>query len=156
MEPAYTELQICLFSKTKFLIMRKSACFSAVLLAAFVFSLTNVFAQSVTVSGMVIHGTTQEGIPAVSVTVKGGTQGTFTDSKGDFKLTVPRLPVTLVVSSVGFETKELNVDNASTPVTVSLNATSSLGQEVVVSATRTPQRILESPVSIERVNATTI
>ena len=136
--------------------MRKGFCFSAVLLAALLFSLTNAFAQTITISGTVKNTATQEGIAAVSVTVKGGPQGTFTDSKGDFTLHVPHLPVTIVVSSVGFETKELTVDNASAPVHVSLNATVSLGQEVVISATRTPQRILESPVSIERVNATAI
>ncbi|MGN6401544.1 MAG: carboxypeptidase-like regulatory domain-containing protein, partial [Flavisolibacter sp.] len=136
--------------------MRKSFCFSAVLLAAFFFSLTNAFAQNITISGTVKNAATQEGITAVSVTVKGGPQGTFTDAKGDFTLHVAQLPATLVISSIGFETKEVMVDNAATPVTVSLNATVSLGQEVVISATRTPQRILESPVSIERVNATTI
>jgi outer membrane receptor protein involved in Fe transport len=92
----------------------------------------------------------------VSVTVKGGTQGITTDASGSFTISGLSLPVNLVVSSVGFETRELTVTSAATRVDVNLNPTSSLGQEVVVSATRTPQRILESPVSIERVNAATI
>src|SRR5215213_7349769 len=136
--------------------MRESRSFFAVLLAAFVFSLTTAYAQSVPLSGTVKNATTQEGVPAVSVTVKGGSQGTFTDATGGFKLNVPRLPVTLVFSSVGFEPREQTVDAASTPVEVSFTPMSTLGQEVVVSATRTPLRILESPVSIERVNAATI
>ncbi len=74
----------------------------------------------------------------------------------DFTLAATSLPVTLTFSSVGFESKELSVSNASASIEVSLNPVTSLGQEVVVSATRTPQRILESPVTIERVSATTI
>src|SRR5215203_2161805 len=136
--------------------MRESRSFFAVLLAAFVFSFTTAYAQSVPLSGTVKNATTQEGVPAVSVTVKGDLQGTFTDATGGFKLNVPRLPVTLVFSSVGFEPREIVVDAATAPVQVSLTSVSTLGQEVVVSATRTSQRILESPVTIERVNAVAI
>jgi outer membrane receptor protein involved in Fe transport len=136
--------------------MRKSLSFLAVLLAAIFFSLSPVYAQNVVIKGVVKHITTGEGIPSVSITIKGGSQGSYTDANGGFKLTVPSLPVTLVFSSIGFDPKEVVVDNIATPVNVNLNPASSLGQEVVISATRTPQRILESPVSIERVNATTI
>ena len=136
--------------------MRKSTGYSAVLLAAFLFLLSTAYGQTVTVTGTVKNATTNEGVPAVSVTVKGGSQGTYTDATGGFRLGVAQLPVTLLFSSVGFEPREVTVDNASTAVDVRFIPASSLGQEVVVSATRTPQRILESPVSIERVNATTI
>ena len=98
------------------------------------------------------NNSTKETLPAVSVLVKGTNQGTYTDSKGDFKLTVAKLPVTLVISSVGFEDKEISVTDASA-INVELTQASSLGQEVVVAATRTPQRILESPVSIERMSS---
>lgn len=133
---------------------RKLALFGCVV-NSLSFSITTVFAQSVTITGSIRNGVNQEGIQAVSVTVKGGSQGTFTDATGNFRITVPRLPVTLVISSIGFEAKEVVVNDASA-VQVSLAPASTLGQEVVVSATRTPQRILESPVSIERVSAATI
>lgn len=136
--------------------MRKSLCFFAVLLAALFFTLTTAYAQGVTLSGTVKNAVTQESVPAVSVTVKDGPQGTFTDGSGAFKLTVPQVPVTLVFSSIGFETREITVENATASIDVSFTPASTLGQEVVISATRTPQRILESPVSIERVNAATI
>lgn len=115
-----------------------------------------LFAQSTTLSGTVRNNVTGEGVPAVSVTVKNGTAGTFTDGSGAFRLTVPGLPVVLRFTSVGFETQELSVDGASTTVAVSFVPATTLGQEVVVSATRTPQRILESPVTVERVNAAAI
>src|SRR6476661_3545839 len=117
--------------------MRKSLSYLAVLLAAIFFSLSPVFAQNITISGVVKHSTTGEGIPSVSVTVKGGTRGSYTDGNGKFELKVPTLPVTLVFSSIGFDSKEVVVDNSSTSISVSLDPASSLGQEVVVSATRT-------------------
>jgi outer membrane receptor protein involved in Fe transport len=110
------------------------------------------FAQNVTISGTVNNSSTKEPTPSVSVTVKGTNQGTYTDDKGNFKLTVAKLPVTLVISSIGYEDKEVSVATASDNLSIDLNPVSALGQEVVVAATRTPQRILESPVSIERMS----
>nr|MCU0386429.1 Plug domain-containing protein [Flavihumibacter sp.] len=48
------------------------------------------------------------------------------------------------------------VNNASDAVNVNLAPSSSLGTEVVVSASRVPEKILESPVSIERVSSAAI
>ncbi len=61
-----------------------------------------------------------------------------------------------VFSSIGYDQQEVNVSDASSPVTVELSPASSLGAEVVVSASRVPQKILESPVSIERINTAAI
>jgi outer membrane receptor protein involved in Fe transport len=135
--------------------MRQSLRLCAALLAAFLFTLTS-WAQSITITGNVKNAANQEAISSVSVTVKGGSQGTFSDAAGNFRISVPRLPVTLVFSSVGFESRELVVENQNTTIEVSLAPGSTLGQEVVVSATRTPQRILEAPVTIERMSGATL
>jgi outer membrane receptor protein involved in Fe transport len=116
----------------------------------------NLFAQSTTLKGSVASGASKEKIPAVSVSVKGSGLGTYTDDKGNFTLTVPKLPVTLVFSSVGFENSEVEISSASQSLDVELKVAATLGQEVVVSATRVATRILESPVTIERVNSATI
>jgi outer membrane receptor protein involved in Fe transport len=116
----------------------------------------NLFAQSTTLKGSVASGASKEKIPAVSVSVKGSGLGTYTDDKGNFTLTVPKLPVTLVFSSVGFENTEVEISSASQSLDVELKVAATLGQEVVVSATRVATRILESPVTIERVNAAAI
>lgn len=141
---------------TKLPFMRKGFCFSAVLLIALIFSLT-AFAQSATITGRVNNAETHEGLSGISVFVKGKPNvGTSTDANGDFKLSVDVLPVTLVFSSVGYDNAEMTVHSASEAITAHLHPTIALGQEVVVSATRTPQRILESPVSIERVSLTNV
>ena len=118
-----------------------------------------VNAQNVTISGNVKSATGSETISSVSVTLKGGTSGTFTDNKGNFTLSIPastKFPVTLLFSSIGYGISEVSVAAAGEIPTVSLTPTSTLGEEVVVSATRTPTRILESPVSIERINSTAL
>lgn len=114
-------------------------------------------AQTVTITGNVKNSVSKDVVPAVSITVKGSSSGTFTDEKGNFKLVTPqKLPFTLIFTSVGFEQKEVQVSSASETIELSFVPTSTLGTEVVVSASRVPERILESPVSIERMNLAAI
>ncbi len=68
------------------------------------------FAQSNTIKGSVIDSNTSEAVPAVSVTVKGSGAGTYTDDKGNFSLNPDHpLPLTLIVSSIGYTLKEVQV-----------------------------------------------
>lgn len=115
------------------------------------------FSQNTTINGSVRNSETGESVPAVSVTVKGSVEGTYTDDKGDFTLTVNQpLPVTLVISSIGYQLQEVPVNSSSAIVLVKLTPESKLGQEVVIAATRAPSRIMESPVTIERISAANI
>ena len=116
----------------------------------------NVIAQSVTIGGTVINGATQNVVPAASVLVNNTGIGSYTDENGNFKITVENLPVVLKISHVNFATEEVTVSEALTNLQVILNPESTLGMDVVVSATRMPERILESPVSIERLNTMAI
>ncbi|NTS42242.1 TonB-dependent receptor [Flavisolibacter sp. BT320] len=135
--------------------MRRPLRLLAALFAALLFAFP-AWSQNVQLTGQVSTNTTGENLTGVSVRVKGSNIGTNTDSTGRFQLSVPSLPVTLVISSVGYETEEVRVASASSPVTIFLSNSNVIGQEVVVSASRTPQRILEAPVTIERVSAATI
>ena len=105
------------------------------------------------IKGVVKNTETGEGISAASVVIKGSTTGVVADSDGEFQINVPSFPSVLVVSSVNFEDQEISVNNESF-LTVSLKP--KLGQEVVVSASRLSERLLESPVTVERVSAATI
>lgn len=128
--------------------------------ASFVFVFCSFFAfsqTSVTITGNVHNIQNKDKVPAASVTIKGTGTGTFTDDRGNFRLTTTQNPpFTLVFSSIGFETQEVVVSDASHPVQVDFKPASSLGREIVVSASRVPERILESPVSIERVGSAAI
>ena len=109
------------------------------------------------VSGTVKNASTSETIAAVSVTLKGNNSGTFTNDRGNFKLSVAqKVPYTLVFSSVGFTNKEVVVNANTGSLSVSLTPSFVLGSDVVVAASRVPEKVLESPVTIERISAANI
>src|SRR6476646_10808403 len=95
-------------------------------------SLSNSFAQTQTITGKINNSDNQEPVPAASVLIKGSTRGTYTDNHGNFKLTVQSFPVTLIVSSVGFETREFQVESSSTAISIDLKTASIVATEVVV------------------------
>jgi len=132
-----------------------SKCLSVALASAI--TIPVMAQQTTTVSGSVKNASSKEALSAVSVTIKGGTVGTFTDDKGNFRFTtVQKPPFTLVISSVGYASKEVAVKGSNDVVSVDLTPSFTLGDEVVVAASRVPERILESPVSIERISAAAI
>jgi outer membrane receptor protein involved in Fe transport len=115
------------------------------------------FAQTQTVTGKIVNGENKDAVPAASVLLKGGTSGTYSDGQGNFKLTISHsFPFTLIISSIGYETKEFEVQSVSASIEIELKPASVMGTEVVVSATRSQIRSLESPVSIERMGSAAI
>lgn len=136
--------------------MRKSYSFLAAWLMACLFSLS-ANAQSVTITGTVKNSTSKENVPGATIMVKGTNQGTYTNGDGVFSLKVTKLPVVLVISSTGgYENQEVTVSDASKAIDVSLTVNETPGQEVVVAASRLPQRILEAPVTVERMSNATV
>lgn len=118
---------------------------------------TMAFAQGVTVSGTVTDKTTNETLAGVAVSVKGKTIGTSTNSNGKFTFTTTEAtPFTIVISYIGYKTIEQTISGSETNLRISMESQAILGQEVVIAASRTPEKILESPVSIERVGAAAI
>lgn len=105
------------------------------------------------IKGKLKNGETQEAVNAVSIRVKDTKEGTISDDRGRFQInTKARLPITLIVSSIGFETKEVQVNSFSASIDIKIMPASQLGQEVVVSASRVVQRKLSSPVTVEQIN----
>jgi outer membrane cobalamin receptor len=115
-----------------------------------------VQAQNITLSGTIKDRQTKEPLVGVTVIVKGQSGGTASNSNGSFNLsTSAKLPLTIVATYVGYGTVEQQISNPSGN-TIEMEAGTVLGGDVVVSASRTPERILESPVSIERMSAAAI
>lgn len=110
-------------------------------------------AQTV-ISGKVMETNSKEPLIGANILVKGTVLGTVTDVQGNFNLKITSAPpVTLVISSIGYERQEIEINQANvTGLTISLKESTLLGQEVVVSASRVEESILESPVSIEKMD----
>ncbi len=114
-------------------------------------------AQNITVSGTVKDKQSKEGLAGVSLSIKGQSGGTASTSNGSFTFTTSaKVPFTLVASYVGYGTVEQQITGSTSGINIELETAVVLGGDVVVSASRTPERILESPVSIERMSAATI
>jgi outer membrane cobalamin receptor len=113
------------------------------------------FAQN-SVTGVVTDGNKLPVIGA-NITVIGAAGGAVTDIDGKFTLsTAMSFPFKIQVTSIGFLSKEVSITSASQKVTVVLKEEDNLLNEIVVSASRTPERIIESPVTIERMGTAEI
>jgi len=117
-------------------------------LVVMLFMSITCMAQSV-INGKVLDDY-DEPIPGVSITVKGVSEGTISDFDGNFTLsTTASFPLTLEAKSIGFDPVSIEVASADADVTIRMGEITFL-DELVIAASRTPERIFESPVSIER------
>ncbi|TMI83582.1 MAG: SusC/RagA family TonB-linked outer membrane protein [Bacteroidetes bacterium] len=91
---------------------------------------SSAFAQK-TITGKINDSKDGAPLAGVSITVKGTSTGTTTKADGTFSLTVPANATTLVVSSVGYATQEVNLANQ-TSMDVLLVASGTNLNEVVV------------------------
>ncbi|MDN3491941.1 SusC/RagA family TonB-linked outer membrane protein [Winogradskyella bathintestinalis] len=88
------------------------------------------FGQQVT--GKVIDGVTNQPLLGANVIIKGTSTGTVTDFDGNFNINVENFPVTLVISSLGFETAEVVLTEVEV-VSVTLQESATGLDEVVIS-----------------------
>src|SRR6195952_2188151 len=117
------------------------------------FTLAAKAQQSIEISGLVTDQEKKEPLVGVAVSIKGTVAGTVTGNEGTFVLrTKQKLPFTLIFTSVGFAPQELVVSSLSSRLQVALATQTVLGSEVVVTASRTPENILRSPVAIEKLD----
>jgi len=103
----------------------------------------------------VIKGTVKDekGNPLefASVVIKGTQNGTISDSAGKFSLTTPAITPTLVISSIGYETKEVLAKGNFVEIQIS-SLNTSLDAFVVVGSRNPKKSKLETPVPVDVVN----
>ncbi len=113
--------------------------------------LTSLYAQT-TVTGKV-YDNSGEALTGANVELKGTDDGTITEVDGSFTLTVnQRPPFVLVVSFIGYQDLEFPVGDNTRNLVIRLSESSSFLDEVVISASRVEEKIMESPVTIEKLN----
>ncbi|HMJ68623.1 MAG TPA: TonB-dependent receptor [Cyclobacteriaceae bacterium] len=92
-------------------------------------------------------------VAGANVIIKGKITGSTTDSNGTFEIvTSTQPPFTLVVSMIGYAKQEIEVQNTSDKVTARLNESTEVMDEMVFSASRVDESIMESPVSVEKLD----
>ncbi|GGK85603.1 SusC/RagA family TonB-linked outer membrane protein [Rufibacter glacialis] len=129
-------------------LLKKSRCL--LVLTFFFTAVVGAFAQTVTITGKVTDEK-KEGLPGVTVLLKGTSTANATDIDGNYSLAVPSGAGTLVFSYIGFVTQEVPI-NGRTTINVALTTDAKAIEEVVVVGYQTVTR-KELTSSVSSVNA---
>ncbi|MEP0213093.1 MAG: TonB-dependent receptor [Cellulophaga sp.] len=123
--------------------MRKIILFSFLIFSVLGYSQT-------TIKGKVVDQNDQP-VSSANVVIVGKAEGVVANFDGLFTLTTSQVPpFKLKVSSIGYSSVTVDVTKNNQTLTVTLNEEAEQLGEIVISASRTPERIFESPVSVER------
>lgn len=115
------------------------------------------FAQTGSISGTVVDAATQQPLMGTNIVVRGTNTGTVSDVNGRYRLTnlEPRAYV-LNVIFLGYETVSRDVvitEGADITVNFSLQESSAIMDEIVISANRRPQKVTRAPATINIISA---
>lgn len=100
-----------------------------------------------------ITGDNREPLAGASVQIKGTSFGATTDTTGAFHLTAnTKFPFKLVVRLIGYQPQEFDVKNSDSRLQIQLVTQNLLVNEVVVSASRQQEKLMRSPVAIEKLD----
>ncbi|MDB5147950.1 MAG: SusC/RagA family TonB-linked outer membrane protein, partial [Mucilaginibacter sp.] len=112
--------------------MQKKLTFCIALALLFCF-VNRAYSQTLRVTGRVIEKRSGDPLPGATVAIKGSTNGTVTDINGKYVLQIPQGGATLVVSFIGMNKIEQQVNQAG-EVNFALedNASNTLNEVVVV------------------------
>ncbi|AKD03084.1 TonB-dependent receptor [Pontibacter korlensis] len=105
--------------------------------------LQQAVAQGKTVSGTVTDAQSGQGLPGVTVLVKGTQVGTATGANGNYTINVPEGSNTLVFSFIGYTAVERQVGNAST-VNVGLSVDNKQLSEVIITGYGTTNTLVNT------------
>ena len=108
-----------------------------------------------TLEGIVLDSISQEPIEGATIQLEAVTHSVRTDRNGAFTfVTGQKLPLTLLVSVVGYEPKR--VVAGSSPVTIELSAKQETLDQVVVTSRRRKEQLQDVPIPVSIVRASTI
>ena len=122
------------------------------ILAVLAFFCGSLMFGQTSITGTVTDSSTEEPLPGVNIRVVGTSIGASTDFDGKFSIKVSEeVPFEIEITFVGYQSQtiEITADDEEMEIVLTENETSL--DEVVVSASRTPESIRESPVTIERI-----
>ncbi len=116
------------------------------------FITSSIFSQSV-VSGTITESDFGDPLIGASILIEGTTEGTISDENGDFSLTTDEsLPLTLIISYVGYTMQTVRVEN-SAPLSIVLAPSSLIADEVIISASRRAEKLQEAPAAVSVISA---
>jgi len=116
-----------------------------------VFLLVNGLCAQITLKGSLKDESTGEELIGANVIIKGTTIGTVTDWDGSFSFQSndSNYPVTLVLSYIGYQDKEVIVENAQQNLNLKLGESAVTTTEIVVKGQRVSEKQKSSPLTVE-------
>jgi TonB-dependent starch-binding outer membrane protein SusC len=116
-------------------------------LSLLLFVYSSSFSQTRTITGKITDATDGSGLPGVTILVKGTKTGAQTASDGSFSISVPASATTLVISSVGYASKEVPVGSGSFNITLEKSSATTLNDVVVIGYGTVKQKDLTGSVA---------
>ena len=124
-----------------------------VLLLVILLSLCSFLQAQTSISGTV-KAESGEALVGASVLVQGTTSGVYTDDQGKFSLKVDNPPpLTVNITYIGYKSQSVEVTSSPATIEVVMAEDITSSEEVVISASRRPEKIQDAPASISVINA---
>ena len=106
-----------------------------------------LFAQSITITGVITDGSSNETLPGVNVVVEGTTVGAITDLNGKYTITLPSADATLIFSYVGYTPQTIPVEGRAQIDIALMPGMESLDEVVVIGYGTARKRDLSGSIS---------
>jgi len=112
------------------------------------------YCQQLTIKGKITDKETQEPLQGANILLKSTFEGKVSDQKGEFEFSIKNKPnQVILISYLGYSTVEIDVNkDTPLPLNIQLEKTYIQGQEVVISASRTNEKLFEAPSTIIKHN----
>ena len=123
-------------------------------LAHFIFISIQTKAQKFT--GTLTDQVSHQPVIGAIINIKGTSEGTSTDEKGNFSLSAPSTPFTLVITNLGYTKLEFTVNSVEKPVSIKMKPEEESLEEVEVTARGLTDKQKESPLTVESLDAAAI
>ncbi|MDH4403358.1 MAG: TonB-dependent receptor [Flavobacterium sp.] len=135
--------------------MKSNKITAAVLLLLTIIT-TGFSQEKVTLSGTITAANSNETIIGSNVVIKSIPAYTSTNEYGFYSITIPKGNYKIEISSIGFQTKEINVDlNKNTKLNVSISENSEELQEVIITEKKTTNT-QKAEMSVNKLSIATI
>ena len=133
--------------------MEKLSVFRFILLMGLVFNVNFLLAQN-NFNGTIVDTEDGAAIPGASVFILGTTNGTATDFDGNFTITTSKdFPIQIEISSLGYTSQIIDVTSADQELSIQLQLGSDFLDEVIISASRRAEKIVDAPASVSVISA---
>ena len=133
--------------------MKTKTLFNRIILMSALLLLNIIYAQT-TINGNIVDNEDGTPIPGASVFILGSSNGSATDFDGNFSIiTSEDLPIEIEISSLGYTSQVVNITSLDQELSIKLKMGSDFLDEIIISASRRPEKIVDAPASVSVISS---